>query len=318
MNLVVCQSPKYLTKSINKMNSNLECKLVIREVRGIYNFIKKNKLVSDKDLIFLPVYKRKSLFGLIRNFLAIKLFCYKYNEFFDDIYVFTNAHDFTTTSLVNAIKIKGKVYFEEFINIGEQSTGIVKLIDKSIFGVKSLYNDNLPVYLPINRTNFNITSWSDDIINDKCKVPLLGLSGSEQKKMLIIDSNDQSNKNLQDVQIIYKNLIELCRRNNIKLVIKGHPRLGLSKCLTNMKDVMYIDNEIPLEFLSLDNIDYITGFYSSSLCIPEVIERSKSLLILSGTKKECFYKNYLINNGFRKENFLLKIEDVIISQRASK
>ena len=57
MNLVVCQSPKYLTKSINQVNSNLECKLVIREVKGVYDFIKKNNLVSNKDLIFLPVYK---------------------------------------------------------------------------------------------------------------------------------------------------------------------------------------------------------------------------------------------------------------------
>jgi len=304
--------------AINKLNADSESKLMIREVKGVFDFIKKSKTVDESDLIFLPVYKRKNVFGLIANVLIIKWFCFKYRNFFDNVYVFTNAHDFTTTSLLNSLKIRGSIYFEEFIERGTQSSGLVKLIDKYLFGVDSFYHENLPVYLPVNRAGMNICDWTSDKTARVRRVSALELTGCEQKKLLIIDSNDQGNENLNNVAAIYKSVLALCKKDNIKVIVKGHPRLGLSKSLRRLPDVIYIDNEIPLEFLSLNSIEHVIGFYSSSLFAPEFSQRAKSLLFLTHSDKENFYKEYLLNNGFNRDNFVLNVKEIIDIQRVRK
>lgn len=310
MNYVICQSPKYLMVSINKYKATTNCKLVIREVKGIYDFLIEYKIVTPEDLIFLPVYRRKSILGLFANFIAIKKFCYKYGSDVDNIYVCTNEYDFTTISIINTLA-NCEVYFEEFYTDGVELFNFNSLINKCLFGVKLHYTDNAEAYLPINESRIKIRSWISGEKSKLNKLVLLEPLKVHAKQLLIIDSNDQSNSNLFSVEKIYYDLIRFCKDNNIQVIIKGHPRLGLSKCLHNLKDSIYIQSTIPLEFIDIDNIDYICGFYSSALFDTSFNTKAKSLLMLCASKHETYYKNYLISNGFNEKNFVLKIEDVI-------
>ncbi|KAA1166115.1 polysialyltransferase family glycosyltransferase [Pseudoalteromonas fuliginea] len=313
MNFVICQSPKYLMASINKKNSIPNCKLIIRETKGVLNFIKENKFVDINDLIFFPVYKRKNLFGIIANWFFIKSFCFKYRGRIDNVYAFTNSHDFTTISILNKVKIFGSVYMIEFCDNGKEPSKIIRFLNKYTLGVNLFYSDNQPYYTPIKKEKINFLSWSSDgDISSINKLYLLPMEKRGVKQLLIIDSNDQSNKNLFNVEILYEEILSLCSDNNIQVIIKGHPRLGLSNCLKGLDNVVYIANEIPLEFIFMDNVDYIVGFYSSGLFNPSFSKKAKSLLVLCQSEKEWFYKNYLIDNGFDKSCFLSKVEDIII------
>ncbi|RXF01987.1 polysialyltransferase family glycosyltransferase [Pseudoalteromonas sp. PS5] len=311
MNYVICQSPKYLMASINKYKATKNCKIVIREVKGVYDFLIEYKVVPPEDLIFLPVYRRKSIFGLFLNFLSIKKFFLKYGVDIDDIFVFTNECDFTTMSIINGL-VDCNVYFGEFYNDGLECFNLSYVINLFLFGVRLRCNKKIEFYLPVNEKRIEVKSWDYGEERKINKLLILGEIKAQAKKLLIVDSNDQRNRNLFFVKEIYSDLINLCKKNNIQIIIKGHPRLGLSKCLQDVKGAIYIKNTIPMEFIDIDSVDHICGFYSSALFNSSLKKKAKSLLMLSASKQESFYRNYLTSNGFNEEKFVLKIEDAIV------
>lgn len=317
MNLIICQSPKYLVASINKYKETSNSKLVVRETEGVFNFIKDNHLIDLNDLLFLAVHKRSSFLGLLYNFIAIKSFCNYFKEGIDDVFIFTNEHDFSTISILSRIDVNGSIYIEKYTQTGSRGSSYINFLNRCIFGVVSFYNNDTPCYIPNNSSYLKFRAWKGHNVNASNKFSLLGLKRKDRKQLLIIDSNDQTNKNLQFVESIYSELLKVCNENNIQVVVKGHPRLGVSSCLMEHEEIVYIDKDIPLEFLSLCEIDFITGFYSSALVIPSLIARTKSLLILSKSNKENYYKDYLLDNGFDKRGFVSRVEDVIFSSKES-
>ena len=317
MNLIICQSPKYLVASINKYKETSNSKLVVRETEGVFNFIKNNHLIDLNDLLFLAVHKRNSFLGLLYNFMAIKRFCNYFRKGIDDVFIFTNEHDFSTISILSRIDVNGSVYIEKYTQSGSKGSSVISFLNKCIFGVVSFYKNDTPCYIPRNRSCLQFRTWKSHNVNVSNKLSLLELKKKDRKQLLIIDSNDQTNKNLQCVVSIYSELLKVCNDSNIQVVVKGHPRLGVSNCLMDHEEIVYIDKDIPLEFLSLCDIDFIIGFYSSALFIPSLISRTKSLLMLSKSNKENYYKDYLLKNGFDERGFVSRVEDVIFSSKES-
>ncbi|EGR0532203.1 hypothetical protein Q9F32_002029 [Vibrio parahaemolyticus] len=308
MNLIICQSPKYLEKSLSLFHEQSDSIILIREVSGVYNFLIDNGFVEKKRLLFVPVYKRNNILNLIKNIYVIKKFCFLNRNKFDDVYLFTNDNDFTTMSILSSLSIKGKLYFEVFNELLIENNFLVELLNKLAFNVKSFQCEKGQAYdfLKSDREKISIGFKVRDYSGVKYKV----LCRDNIRNVLLVDSNDEENLNLNCVQDVYLRILEYSRESNISIYIKGHPRLGLSKTLQGRENVTYLDSNIPFELLDLSKFDKVFGFYSTGLCCTQILSFSYSLLPLCKSKKEDYYKEYLKNNGFPLSSFIYSFNEL--------
>ncbi len=307
MNLIVCQSPKYLESSLSLLDEQSSSVLLIREVSGVYRFLIKNEFVEKKRLLFIPVYKRNNLFNVIRNIYVIRKFCTLYSNKFNNVYLFTNDNDFTTMSILSMLSISGEIYFYSYNNLLYDDKFLVRFLNRFIYKIRSFQCENGQAYgFLSNNVKIHVGFSIQDYQSSKYQLSL----GVSTKNVLLIDSNDENNLNLNNIEEIYSKVLEHCKKNNFSVYIKGHPRLGLSKILQGRENVNYLDSNIPFELLDITKFDRVLGIYSTGLCSSQSIHCSYSLLPLCKSRKEKYYKKYLKSNGLPLGSFIYSFDEL--------
>lgn len=304
-NIVFCQSLKYIVKSLNVFLENENTIIIIRELQDVYDFLLRKKLVPKENLLFLPVYKRSTINGIVNNVKVVNEFSNLLGNEIENVYLFTDEFDFMSMSIINKIKVSGNVYIESLPS-RQKSKNIANVVMHNIlFGVDIFVSDFGYSYRCRGK-EFIIREYNDEYSGKKIKIP--NYSGYS---LLIVDSNDEKNPYLNNVSETYLNLISLCNGHGVDIFVKGHPRLGLSDVLQGRIDINYLDSLTPIEFLDVKDYSCVVSFYSTSLCEKSLKNKSKSLLYLSNSIKCKYYRRYLLNNGFPSDGFITKLSEII-------
>lgn len=308
--LIFCQSPadlKYVL-SIYKHHKSQgnKCTVVVREVLGIYKFVKSMSLDLD-DLIFMNVYSLKTILGSFKQIYHARRIIRTLNEKkYDEVYLFSNLFDFVTPYIIRRIK-REKVYYYDHFN--RNHTNVVSntfyeiirwLILRVFFQANTRVVDDARL----------LYVYCDDIIDESITpgnvdVPpefLINISNNDKKNILFFDSNDAVNPVILNAE---NNFLEFCSvvsSFGYEITVKGHPRLGVSKYILE-RNYTLLDESIPSEFINVSNFDLFFSVYSSSLAsLPKNI--SFSLIGYFDVSSPGYYVNYLKGLGLVNEQFI--------------
>ncbi|MEZ9402953.1 polysialyltransferase family glycosyltransferase [Vibrio cyclitrophicus] len=302
--LIFCQSMKYVTDTLNLYDyycsKGYDVHILVREVELIFDFFEEKIEISKDHLIFLEVHKQSSLTGILKNRQVI-INCKKLinSMDFEQCILFTNEFDFSSFGVLNGYTGTVKIldYSRSKIINNPPLKSICKAVTEYVFyGVLSnpFLSDRHYFSKRDDTPEFN---YPNKIKRDKIKYPF------KNNSVLFIDSNDQSNGILSNVEETLRETIELISSNSFNIYVKGHPRLGLSPVFNQEKNITILDNAYPIEFLDLSDASLVIGFYSTSLATIEH-NRVYSILEINSIDDTSYQHEYLIKNGFSNDCFI--------------
>ena len=308
--LIFCQSSKDLKYTLEIYTKNIKkgksCSIIVREVIGIFNFIKTLNL-DLLNLVFMKTYSLKTPLGLIKQLHEAKYIIQKCNDVnYDQVYYFSNLFDVSTPYIINSISSKKvficdhfkresnaakKLYFAEYIR---------KLLIRAVFSLKTNVVDEAR-YLFIN---------NDKIVTDKifCENVIvdpkymLKPQITKAKNILFLDSNDQLHDDLPHAEKYFERFYLFFKSLGYHITVKGHPRRGLSKYI-NSYNCSILDFSIPSEFIETADFDYIFTVCSASI-VSYPKEISFSLIGYFKVINEDMYSNYLKKLGMLDTQFV--------------
>lgn len=277
----------YIIQLYNKYKGKRDIYLFVINVENNYKFVKSLDL-DLKKLVFIPYYdlSLKRVYRYITQAVRVRFLWNKYMRNFDsaDVVFFSCAFDWMTAYFVKKLSlfpnnrvftagtynnydnIFYKMIGDKLINVGltvrkkidllllYMMTGIKFVSWKEFRGYVFPYYD-----YPIKKRQINIDVEVLNLYKYKIKksnnksVIFFPNPWVEEGKMI----EEQVDKEMADV------IIEL-KRKGYKVIVKGHPRLGLPKVISDVCDDV-IPLYIPAEFVDFTGVDLILGFTSTSI-----------------------------------------------------
>ncbi|OCH47766.1 polysialyltransferase family glycosyltransferase [Vibrio cyclitrophicus] len=307
--VIFCQSMKYISSTLDIYNyyrsKGCEIHIVIREVKIAFDFFTKEFEIPNENLTFLQTYDQKSILSILKARRSI-VNCRREIKIdsFDESILFTNEFDYSSFGVLRGYK--GKIRILDYTFPKNKNLPHIKgmgkfLVEWFFYGVITNPFINERRYLL--RKHYPIETNIPKVMTKKMIYPF------DCKSVLFIDSNDQSNGILSNVEKTLKDIIEIFEYRSIKIYVKGHPRLGLSPIFSQYSHITILDDSLPIEFLDLSKASLILGFYSTCLTTVEH-SRVYSLLKLNLDIDITHQYEYLISNGFSDSQFIEKYDNL--------
>lgn len=303
--IIFCQSNADLLYTLDLINKHKYVIIYVINVKGIYEYLVSLE-IEDIEVKFYPyfelsffnprsIYKvKKSLIDLWDN-----EFC-QYNKC--KVFFFSTSYDWFTASYVKRLSEENTViYYNHYDHltslVGYNSFSLKRKIKQIIFSYVtkvdflSQSNINFPKFNYEKYNIFKIDVLNKPDVNERFLYTVLG----NIKKVLFLISPEEI-ENLEDSskeKLI--SFIQNIRKNNIPLVLKGHPRLGEPEEMKPYVDFI-IPRNIPSEFLNYKSFNFIFGLTSAALCYPA----QKELCTVYSLVELLKYKDPLKQKDFKK------------------
>lgn len=308
--LIFCQSPKDLkyALAIYKKNRAVgnHCTMIVREVVGIFEFIKTLKL-DLCNLIFMRTYSLKHPMGILKQRQESKLIIEECNGInFEQVHFFSNMFDTSTPYIIKHISSK-EVCFYGSLNYPRHSISDITL--KEIIR-KVLILCFFSLHSGVVGANRSLLIRVSDIVTNKLisedvnvdSAYMLKSKSTTQKQILFLDFNDENHGLMPNSNRYFDDFYHFFTRLGYHIVVKGHPRVGLSNFITNY-DCSILEESVPSEFIDISNFQYIFSVCSASLIsFPQEI--SFSLIGYFEVMNEEYYKDYLKGLGMCEQQFI--------------
>ncbi len=279
--IVFCQAPAdipyFLTLYERNKKDKTFCVYVIN-IENVYKFLKSLNL-ELKNLIFIP-YTIKS-FKNIPRFLEerrrIKRIKAKYfNDVRDaDVYFFSRFEDWLTSSFLKTLQKQNSVHYFDHYDFSsklykEQKINFKLLVLKILYYILTDVNFKVAIIekLPeFNYRKYNIkrqTAELDSNIFHKYSFTINVKENLKPIVLLFVSPCEGAVYNCKSHDEIQFQIIELLKKCNMTIVVKGHPRSGIPENIINLIDVQ-IESYIPAEFIEVENVSMCLGVITAAL-----------------------------------------------------
>ena len=310
--IIFCQSSADLLFTVDLISKHKNVIIYVINVKSIYKYLVSLE-IKDIEIKFYPYFKlsffnpitilnvKKSLIDLWDN-----EFC-KYNKC--NVFFFSTSYDWLTASIVKRLCGENEViYYNHYDHLtslsGHNSFSLKRKIKQFIFShvtkvdFLSQSNINFPKfnYEKYDISKIDVLNKPD--VNERFLYTALG----NIKKVLFLISPEEI-ENLEDSskeKLI--SFIQNIRKNNISLVLKGHPRLGEPEEIKKYADFI-IPSNIPSEFLNYKSFNFVFGLTSAALCYPA----QKELCTVYSLVETLEYKDPLKQKNLK--NYISKYSD---------
>ena len=308
--LIFCQSPKDLKYILDIYEKNIEvgnrCSVIVREVTGVFQFIKTLNL-DLVSLVFMNTFSMKAPTGIFKQLQEAKSIIRECNKFnYDDIYFFSNLFDVSTPYIIKRINSTNVYFYDHFkhehciVSHKRLVENIRAILIRCVFSLKTSVVDDTRL-LRIDVDDFVTEKLSPEDVSVEARY-MLKPQFSNIKSILFLDSNDYLDEMLPDADQYFDDFYKLFTSLGYNVVVKGHPRLGLSEYINNY-DCDILEASIPSEFIDISNFEYIFSVCSASIVsFPNNI--SFSLIGYFEVINEGFYTTYLKSLGMADSQFI--------------
>lgn len=310
--------------TIYEKNKGKHLLICVVHVNLIYDFASKLSLVNTDVKFFSyvninmknPFSYKKSKNDLKNvwqnNFQALEI---------KEVYFFSRFYDWFTAGLIGFFLNKKNAnvfYYEHYDDASVLNDSKISRFSKN--GLKSFIiskilsyvsNVNIGSQYSIRNIEFNYRKYSIQkfipytaLINDEF---LFNINKNNVKTILFLLSPAEINM-LQEYSIEkIKNILLELKKQKIRLVLKGHPRLGLPEGFESFFESL-VPNYIPSEFINYKNIHVTIGIISSGLNYVVSIPNTRVISIIDFlefkvSEKKFFYRQYLTELSLNKMHF---------------
>lgn len=283
--VIICQAPAdipYVLTIYEQNNNNKNISIFVINVFGIYKFLNDLNL-EVQSLVFIPYDLKsfKNIFLLIKEKIRIeKIWDCNFKNLADsDIYFFSKFEDWLTAFFVHKLYSNSKNNKIFYVNHYDNSEYL--FFRNKSFSLKKYVYVTLLKYLT--GVRFNV-----DIIEKMPEFPVKIYSFQEIKINVdyqIYEKYSISINHLKNIKSViffispcqnefydprYYNstlikIVEYLNKYGYKIVVKGHPRMGVPSFLDDFIDCK-IPDYIPAEFINIRDFKFCFGLDTGALC----------------------------------------------------
>lgn len=328
--IIFCQAPADIPYVLSLYEKYKDEKLIfvyVINVENVFKFIQGLNL-NLSALIFIPYVLGtfKSVFQIIKERKRIKALKKQYFDFVinTDVYFFSRFEDWLTSSFLVGLEKRNSIYYIDHYDFSaeifvKRKLNFKLLILKIVY--YSLTNANFKLEIieklpefqfqkyrivkqkpELNMDVFNKYSYKIDVVDDTNPIVLFFISPCE---IVIYDCESHDEIQLQ--------IVRLLKQLNWKVIVKGHPRLGVPENVMDLVDVQ-IPSYVPAEFVQIENVSMCLGIITSALAhfAQNTVAPTYSLLNLFQFKDSNSanqYKGYLSRLSNNKIKYFLDYDD---------
>jgi hypothetical protein len=279
--IIFCQAPAdipYLLSLYEKYKEEKVISVYVINVENVFKFIQSLKL-NLHALVFIPyaLTSFKSILQIIKERKRIKTLKKQYFNFVvnTDVYFFSRFEDWLTSSFLNVLDRKNSIYYVDHYDFSSEifvkrKLNFKLLILKIVYYILTdvsfkleiieklpefqFQNSRIKKQIPeINNSIFHKYRYKIDVVKDPKPIALFFISPCEA---VIYDCESHDEIQLQIVQLL--------KKFNWTVIVKGHPRLGVPENVMNLVDIK-IPSYIPAEFVQIENVSMCLGIITSAL-----------------------------------------------------
>ena len=282
--ILFCQAPadiQYVLSIYERDKYKAEITIFCINVEGMFNFFKSLEL-ELKDLVFISYtglqisYKKPIHFIKAKNTLNAL-----YNKYFKNIhehkiFFFSHFFDFVTFFFISKLSKSNSIsfinHYDDAIkkNYFRPKKSLRLRINKSMYNFVTginfdfyKFNNSMIIEFPIEY--YNITEITENILDDivfsKYKY---SLDKVDSYSILFLEANYLDSDTYINYEETTMKILSLLKQNEYFIYLKPHPRIGYSKFIEKQVDLV-VNADIPAEFISERQFDYIVGIGSSGL-----------------------------------------------------
>jgi len=321
---IFCQAPADVLHILNLYEINkgkAAISVIVINVKSLYDYFKSLNL-KLQELEFIPYnlsFSIRKPFSFIKGKKQLKLL---YNKLFKDkydetIYFFGIWFDWVTFFFLKKLSQNNTlIYYRHYLSVPEVGRKHYNLKEKYILfqyylltGIQFQYTDEketLRLLFPYKKYNIEVQQ-AIEPDKDALKGYLYKVKNVKEKSILIFETNLNNNPIIKNYEKTLYSIIELLKKNNYSIYIKGHPRLGHTKVIESLID-QFLPREIPAELIDVSSFDYIIGIQSTALAyFSKLSNNVYSLINLFDFYDNSRKHNYLNENS----KFNIKFVDSI-------
>ena len=276
--LILVQSPSDIQYALDlylKFQDTHEITIICINVRNMLTYL--NTLNLNNCKIFLICYPDISFYqpiDLIKSYLQLKKSILKIINpvQWEKVYFFSVWYDWVGFKIVKSLIGQSEIYLiKHYKGVDELILKInnlkqkLKLILFSILADSKLYYTNNGgrnvLFFPY--TNFNIIPISEYIVPYSTYLSFSYYDKFWNSEYILFIDNGEIDF-IRDYNIDLVKIFKLLKSKNYKILVKGHPRLGVSQCVLSFIDFV-IPSFVPAEFIRIDLIKFTFGIFSKAL-----------------------------------------------------
>lgn len=287
--VIFCQAPADIpyVLTIYEEEKTHDCRiiLVVVNVKGMYNFFKEIN-IKFEEIIFIP-YELKNLKKIYKIVHEKKRLTNLWNIHFKEmdngiVYFFSRFEDWLTAnfiykfSLKEGIKVTYANHYDHSASlfIEEKKSSFKKfvylLLLKNITGIKFKANiiEKLPEFPIKNYKIKEIEPHIKEHVFQKYKYRINTNISPKDKlaKILFFISPCETNiYNQANFDVTLTKILDILSTKNYRVIIKGHPRLGIPKQI-DPNTFEILADYIPGEFIDVEGFDYCIGLHTTAIC----------------------------------------------------
>ncbi len=277
---IFCQAPADVIHVLNlyeKYKNNALISIFCINVRSIYDYISSLNL-NVRALVFIPYSFNISVkhpFGVIRIRKKLKLLNNKYfrKKENETIYFFSIWYDWITFYFLNGLVVNNSViYYQYHSSVPEGGRKHYNFKEYYILllyflatGIKFQFSEEELLRLLFFYKKYNIIKQKAEKVNLELLEPyLFRVRNVSEKSILLFESSLTDTNYINNYDNIILNILNDLKKCGYSIYIKGHPRLGISKCI-DTADYSILPQEIPAELIDANGFNYVMGIISVSI-----------------------------------------------------
>lgn len=287
--LIFCQAPADLqyVLSICVNPTKKKISIFVINVISLYNFLQTLNLNVNK-IVFIPYTKLnvKNPISILKNklriFYLINTYFKKYKNI--NVYFFSRFEDWLTFSFIYFFEINSATifYVDHYDSSISNSNPKVDKIKFSRFFLgcifKFITNADLLMDREFRYPEFPISKYNiikinpvlDKSIFDKYSYNI-SINIHKKNMIFFLSPPDELLFDFKNYDSIISSVLNSLLKNNYKIFIKGHPRVGLPTFISSENiskyDIDILPSYIPGEFINVENLDLCIGIDSTILSI---------------------------------------------------
>ncbi|MGO4819415.1 hypothetical protein [Flavobacterium sp. W22_SRS_FP1] len=280
--IIFCQAPADIPYVLSLYEKYKEEKLIsvyVINVENVFKFIQGLNL-NLSALVFIPYVLGtfKSVFQIIKERKRIKALKKQYFDLVinTDVYFFSRFEDWLTSSFVVGLEKRNSIYYidhyDNSANFFAEKSRSIKVeiygwILNYLTGVSFKLDivEKLPEF-PINRYNINR---EDAVLNPDVFVKYSYFVNvpfeSKDNVLFFISECEETifNSNFYNEKL--KSIITDIKTIGFKVVVKGHPRIGMPESIKLISDYE-IPSYVPGEFIDIELFRFCLGLETNAIC----------------------------------------------------
>jgi len=314
--IIFSQAPRdlrYIIELVNSLATKINLTIYVINLKTNYDYL--NSINLNARIIYLKTSINRNIFDFIRNYFILLNIHYKYFKNINcyEVYYFSGVYDYVVPYIIERLKRKNTIYFIDiYKHIFNRKKICLKDRIKELF-ISLLLNVKFQyVYIGTNKIYRCLISDVSvkEIILNKSKY-ICNFDNISINTILLFETDVKTTPYYKNYEEDLKKIIEVLEKK-FKIYIKPHPRLGYTKLLENY-NVKILPQNIPGEFININNFLYILGMHSTILA-DIAINNSKvySLLNLFSMEKQNYLtlKKYLDIHSNNRIKYLNCLDDL--------